>query len=206
LNCLRFLAAFARSKFASTFKQNEMKKVNLILGLSMLLSTVTFGQNTFTLSSADLGGESTKKHEFNGFGCTGDNQSPQLSWENAPEGTKSFAVTMYDPDAPTGSGWWHWVVFDIPADINELVANAGNMELNLAPQGAIQSVTNYGANGYGGPCPPEGHGLHQYIITVYALKTDKLGLDAKTNPAIVGYYLWNNTLAKASIVAYYKRD
>ncbi|MFT6000604.1 MAG: Raf kinase inhibitor-like YbhB/YbcL family protein, partial [Neolewinella sp.] len=96
--------------------------------------------------------------------------------------------------------------FDLPETTNELVAGAGNLTLNLAPEGAIQSITNYGAPGYGGPCPPEDHGLHQYIISVHALKTDKLGLDQNTNPAIVGYYLWNNTLAKASIVTYYKRD
>jgi Raf kinase inhibitor-like YbhB/YbcL family protein len=96
-------------------------------------------------------------------------------------------------------------VFDIPNDTNELVAGAGNTALNLTPEGVIQSITNYGANGYGGPCPPEGHGLHQYIITVYALKTENLGLNESTNPAVVGYYLWNNTLAKASIVTYYKR-
>ena len=183
-----------------------MKRTNLILVLSLIFSTVVFGQKTFTLSSKDLGGETTKTQEFNGFGCSGDNQSPQLSWKNAPEGTKSFAITMYDPDAPTGSGFWHWVVFDIPANINELVTNAGNIKLNLAPKGAIQSKTDYGINGFGGPCPPVGHGFNQYIITVYALKTDKLGLDANINPAVVGFYLWNNTLTKASIVAYYKRD
>ena len=88
---------------------------------------------------------------FNGFGCTGKNESPQLSWENAPEGTKSFAITMYDPDAPTGSGWWHWVVFDIPSDITELMTGAGNVKLNLVPEGTIQSITDYGTNGYGGP-------------------------------------------------------
>jgi Raf kinase inhibitor-like YbhB/YbcL family protein len=183
-----------------------MKKTNLILAMFLLLGTTVFGQKTFTLSSKDLGGETTKVQEFNGFGCSGNNESPQLSWKNAPEGTKSFAITMYDPDAPTGSGFWHWVVFDIPADTNELVTSAGNVTLNLAPKGAIQSKTDYGINGFGGPCPPIGHGLHQYIITVYALKTDKLGLDANINPAVVGFYLWNNTLAKASIVAYYKRD
>jgi len=165
----------------------------------------TSAQNTFTLSSSSIGGQTTAVQEFNGFGCTGKNQSPQLSWANAPEGTKSFAVTMYDPDAPTGSGWWHWVVFDIPSNVNELVENAGNLDAKLAPEGAVQSITNYGAAGYGGPCPPPGHGYHQYVITVYALKTDKLGLDANTNAAVVGYYLWQNTLAKASIVAYYQR-
>jgi len=183
----------------------SMKHVNLLLGLLLTATTSVIGQNTFTLTSSDLGGQAIKAQEFNGFGCTGKNESPQLSWENAPEGTKSFAITMYDPDAPTGSGWWHWLVFDIPADVTELVSNAGNVALNLAPEGAIQSVTDYGKTGYGGPCPPEGHGLHQYIITVHALKTDKLGLDANTNAAVVGYYLGNNTLAKASVVAYYQR-
>lgn len=182
-----------------------MKKANLIIVITLLISATTFGQKTFTLSSKDLGGQITKVNEFNGFGCSGDNQSPQLSWKNAPTGTKSFAITMYDSDAPTGSGFWHWVVFDIPANVNELVANAGNVSLNLAPKSAIQSITNYGIKGFGGPCPPKGHGIHQYIITVYALKTESLGLNDDTNPAVVGFNLWNQTLAKASIVAYYKR-
>lgn len=183
-----------------------MKKSNFILTVLLTLSSALFAQGTFTLSSNSLGGQATVNEEFNGFGCTGKNESPQLSWENAPEGTKSFAITMYDPDAPTGSGWWHWLVFDIPADVNELAAGTGNLTSGLAPKGAVQSITDYGAGGYGGPCPPEGHGLHQYIITVYALKTDKLGLEAGTNPAVVGYYLWNNTIEKASIVTYYKRE
>ena len=178
----------------------------IIFTTLLIISSITIiSQNTFTLSSKTLGGEATLKEEFNGFGCMGENESPQLSWKNAPEATKSFAITMYDPDAPTGSGWWHWIVFNIPTSTTELVANAGDIKLNLTPEGTIQSITNYGAQGYGGPCPPQGHGLHQYIITVYALKTDTLGLDENTNPAVVGYYLWNNTIAKASIVSYYKR-
>lgn len=183
-----------------------MKTITIALLCLLFTTSTIFAQKTFTLNSKDLGGQATKTEEFGGFGCTGKNQSPQLSWANAPEGTKSFAVTMYDPDAPTGSGWWHWVVFDIPSTSNELITNAGNLTLNLAPKGAIQSVTNYGVAGYGGPCPPENHGLHQYIITVYALKTDKLGLDSAANPATVGYYLWMNTIAKASIVTYYQRE
>ena len=181
-----------------------MKKASLILGL-IALSTSILAQ-TFTLSSTDLGGQANKAQEFSGFGCTGENKSPQLSWTNAPEGTKSFAITMYDPDAPTGSGWWHWLVFDIPAEVTELAPNAGNIELNLIPKGTIQSITDYGTRGYGGPCPPIGHGIHQYVITVYALKTDKLGLDENANPPKVGYYLWKNTIAKASIVTYYQRE
>mgnify|MGYP000215071596 FL=1 len=177
-----------------------------ILTVLIAFSNSVFGQQTFTLSSTDLGGEATINEEFNGFGCTGENKSPQLSWANVPDGTKSFAITMYDPDAPTGSGWWHWVLFDIPLDTKEIISGAGNTELNLTPEGVIQSITDYGTNGYGGPCPPEGHGLHQYIITIHALKTDKLGLNKSTNPAVVGYYLWNNTIAKASIVTYYQRS
>lgn len=182
-----------------------MKHTHIFLVLFVLMATTAFGQKTFTLTSKDLGGQATKTQEFSGFGCTGDNQSPQLSWANAPEGTKSFAVTMYDPDAPTGSGWWHWLVFDIPTTVNEIASNAGNIELDLMPKQAKQSITDYGTMGYGGPCPPEGHGLHQYIITIHALKTATLGLDENTNAAVVGYYLSNTTLAKASIVAYYER-
>ncbi len=182
-----------------------MFKSNFFTILFVALSFNVFSQNTFTLTSNTLGGNATKVEEFNGFGCTGENTSPQLSWVNAPEGTKSFAVTMYDPDAPTGSGWWHWLAFDIPNDVNEIAKNAGNVESKLMPTGATQSITDYGAYGYGGPCPPENHGMHQYVITVYALKVDKLGLDENTNPAVVGYYLWNNTIAKSSIVTYYER-
>lgn len=182
-----------------------MFKSIFIFLLAFLLNLSLIGQRSFTLESNTLGGNSTSVEEFNGFGCTGENTSPQLSWSNAPEGTKSFAITMYDPDAPTGSGWWHWVVFDIPSNVNSLLKNAGNIEKELMPKDAIQSLTNYGVPGYRGPCPPENHGFHQYIITVHALKVDKLGLDKNTNPAIVGYYLWNNTIAKASIVTYYER-
>ncbi len=162
-------------------------------------------QGTFTLKSKDVGGQATMKQVFNSFGCTGNNISPHLLWEHAPKEAKSFAVTMYDPDAPTGSGWWHWVVFDIPASVNELQSDAGNPTKNLMPAGAIQSMTDFGAIGYGGPCPPEGHGFHTYIITVHALKTDKLGLDKNANPALVGFMLNQQTIAKASLVFYYKR-
>lgn len=165
----------------------------------------TLQSQTFTLKSQDIGGQFTKEFEFKGFGCSGNNQSPQLYWENTPEGTKSFAITMYDPDAPTGSGFWHWIVFDIPSNTTEILRNAGIPNSTTLPQKSIQSITNYGIYGYGGPCPPENHGIHQYIITIHALKVESLGLSSKTNPAIVGFYLWQNTIAKSSIVAYYKR-
>lgn len=161
---------------------------------------------TFTLKSNDLSGQFTNEQVFNGFGCTGMNSSPQLKWENIPKGTKSFAITMYDENAPTGSGWWHWIVFDIPTTINELAGGFGNQLSNVSSiPSIIQSKTDFGNFGYGGPCPPEGHGFHKYTLTVYALKIDKLGLDQFAAPALVGYYLENNCIEKASIVSYYKR-
>lgn len=180
-------------------------KTSFLISL-LCVTTLTHGfAQTFTLKSKDIGGQATEKQVFNGFGCSGANISPQLSWENPPEGTKSFAVTMYDPDAPTGSGWWHWLMFDIPATTRELPTNAGDVKQNLAPKGAIQSVTDFGTRGYGGPCPPPGHGRHQYIITVYALKVEKLGLDSTATPALVGYNLNANAIQKASIIMYYGR-
>jgi Raf kinase inhibitor-like YbhB/YbcL family protein len=181
-----------------------MKSTILLSAVCLFCTTLGFGQ-TFTLRSNDLGGQATDKQVFNGFGCSGANVSPHLSWENAPEGTKSFAVTMYDPDAPTGSGWWHWLIFDIPATTKQLPSNAGSLSANLAPKGSIQSVTDFGQPGYGGPCPPPGHGAHTYIITVFALKVQKLGLGEKATPALVGYNLNANVLQKASIVMYYGR-
>src|SRR5208283_3439460 len=147
-----------------------MKKVIIVFISAYFAFNQSFAQ-TFTLTSKSVGGQATNKLVFNGFGCSGDNLSPQLSWTNAPAGTKSFAVTMFDPDAPTGSGWWHWLVFDIPANIYELVEGAGDVVKHTAPAGCIQSNTDMGQPGFGGPCPPEGSGYHRYIITVYALKT-----------------------------------
>ncbi|QOG91083.1 YbhB/YbcL family Raf kinase inhibitor-like protein [Flavobacterium columnare] len=180
-------------------------KMKKILTLLAFISAFTASAQTFTLKSNDLGGQATMKQVFNGFGCTGENMSPQLFWENAPKDTKSFAVTIHDENAPTGSGWWHWLAFDIPATTKELKTGAGDVTKNLMPAGSIQSITDFGKSGYGGPCPPEGHGFHKYTITVYALKTDKLGLDKNASPALVGYYLNGNTIEKASIVMYYKR-
>lgn len=160
---------------------------------------------TFTLRSNELGGQATSQQVFNSFGCQGENRSPQLFWENPPTGTKSFAVTLYDADAPTGSGWWHWLIFDIPAGISALQSDAGNTGLKIAPGGAIQSVTDFGTQGYGGPCPPEGGRPHRYIITVYALKTEKLGLGATANPALVGFMLEQHLIEKSSMVFYFKR-
>ncbi len=161
--------------------------------------------DSFTLFSKEISGQATLSQVFNGFGCTGNNISPQLFWASAPEGTKSFAITLFDPDAPTGSGWWHWLIFNIPSDCSELPSGAGNPQSGLAPIGAVQSITDYGTNGYGGPCPPQGHGIHQYIFTIHALDVDKIDLDEKANPALVGFNINAHTIQKASLVMYYKR-
>ncbi len=118
-------------------------------------------------------------------------------------GTHALGVTIYDKDEPTGSGWWHWLIFNIPGNVTELKSGAGDVSKNLAPAGSIQGVTDFGKPGYGGPCPPPGM-PHEYLITVYALKS-KLDLDQTASPAMVGYTLAFNSLGKASIVMYGKQ-
>lgn len=155
---------------------------------------------TFTLKSTELGGQLTNDQYFNGMGFSGENRSPQLYWEHAPKETQSFAVTMYDMDAPTGSGLWHWIVFNIPADVNTLKPDAGNADNHLLPSGTVQSNTDMGTPGYVGAAPPEGP-AHRYLITVYALR-EKLNLNKNSTPAFVGFNMHFLTLAKASLLVY----
>ncbi|MBM4227228.1 MAG: YbhB/YbcL family Raf kinase inhibitor-like protein [Gammaproteobacteria bacterium] len=143
--------------------------------------------------------------EAYGFGCKGNNLSPQLSWENVPEGTRSFAVTCYDPDAPTGSGFWHWAVANIPAEVRSLPLGAGNPTAGTMPAGAVEVMTDFGEPGYGGPCAPEGHNVHRYIFTVHAVSLAQLPVSAKTTSAILGFYLNFHTLEKASLIGLFKR-
>lgn len=182
-----------------------MKKLFYFVIVLGLIGLGSVSAQEFTLKSPDLGGQLTETQVFSGFGCHGKNISPALQWSNAPGSTKSFAVTVYDPDAPTGSGWWHWVIFNISPDVHELKADAGNLEKTLAPQGSVQSVTDFGKPGFGGACPPVGDKPHRYLFTVYALDIPKLDLGAKSPPAMVGYVLNQHCLAKASIVSYYGR-
>ena len=176
--------------------------------LSSLLAALLVVQGgAFTLTSPDLpeGKPLPDAQVFNSFGCTGANVSPRLEWSGAPAGTRSFAVTVYDPDAPTGSGWWHWVVFNIPATTTVLEPGAGDPASSKAPRGAVQSTTDFGVPGFGGACPPQGDKPHRYIFTVHALKVDSLPLDAKAPGAMVGYYLNMNSLGKASFTRTYGR-
>jgi hypothetical protein len=160
----------------------------------------------FILTSPDIkpDQEMSNAQVFNSFGCTGKNISPEVNWSGAPAGTKSFALTVYDPDAPTGSGWWHWLVFNIPPDTMKLTQDAGDVKAGKIPPGAVQNVTDFGTAGYGGPCPPKGDKVHHYIFTIYALK-EKLNLDGKTSAAMVGYYIGQNKIGSASLTAVYQR-
>jgi len=139
-----------------------------------------------------------------GFGCAGGNVSPHLAWSGAPAGTKSFAVTCYDPDAPTGSGFWHWVVVNIPPTVSELPPGAGNPASGKLPKGALMTRTDFGQAAYGGPCPPEGDHPHRYLFTVFAVG-DTLDVTPDTAAAVVGFNLHFKTLAKAAIMGLYKR-
>jgi Raf kinase inhibitor-like YbhB/YbcL family protein len=129
------------------------------------------------------------------------NRSPQLSWSGAPEGTKSFAVTCYDPDAPTGSGFWHWTVANLPPDVTELAEGASPDGL---PADAVEGRTDFGEPGYGGAAPPAGHGPHRYIFTVFAVDVDSLPVTPENSGAVFGFNLHFHTLAKASITAAYE--
>jgi Raf kinase inhibitor-like YbhB/YbcL family protein len=140
-----------------------------------------------------------------GFGCDGGNVSPHLAWSDAPEGTKSFALTCFDPDAPTGSGFWHWVVVNIPPNVTELPAGAGDPQGGMLPEGALQVRTDFGAPGYGGPCPPPGHGRHRYVFTLHAVGMDALPVTADTSAAVVGFHLNFNTLEKATLTGHFER-
>jgi Raf kinase inhibitor-like YbhB/YbcL family protein len=138
-----------------------------------------------------------------GFGCNGGNVSPHFAWSGAPADTHSFALTCYDPDAPTGSGFWHWLVVNIPPDVTELPLGAGSGD--GLPAGALQTRTDYAVAGYGGPCPPEGDHPHRYFFTLFAVSLDSLPVQADTPAAVIGFQLNFNNLGKAALVGLYKR-
>lgn len=174
--------------------------------LSLGLAAGSAGaEQAFTVTSPDIQDNKPLQaaQVYQGFGCTGGNQSPQLDWSGAPAGTKSFAVSMYDPDAPTGSGWWHWVVYDIPASVHRLGRDAGRP--GKLPDGAKHGRNDFGTRNYGGACPPPGDKPHRYVVTVYALKTDKLGVPDDASAAMIGYTLHANRLATATLTGVYGR-
>ncbi len=177
-----------------------------VLLFSLTLANVSWAE-AFVLTSTDIasGQFMDKAQEYQGFGCAGGNLSPQLAWSGAPEGTAAFAIMAYDPDAPTGSGWWHWQIVNIPKDINSLPAGAGDTSKPLAPEASVQIGNDYGVAGFGGACPPPGHGVHRYQFTIHALSST-LELPANASGALTGYMVKAHSLASATIEALYKRD
>jgi Raf kinase inhibitor-like YbhB/YbcL family protein len=160
----------------------------------------------FTLTSADIpaGGRIAAAQVFNGFGCQGGNLSPALAWSHAPQGTQSFALLVHDPDAPTGSGWWHWLVYNIPASVTSLSAGAGDAKKALLPAGAVQGRTDFGSVGYGGPCPPPGK-PHHYYFRLFALKVARLDLPADATAAFISFNVHSESLGSAEFVGLYGR-
>ena len=185
-----------------------MKSITKFFCALSLITAFPALAGTLSLSSQDIaeGELMNKKHEFNGFGCSGEDMSPQLTWSNVPKGTKSFAITAYDPDAPTGSGWWHWQLVNIPITVTEVPTNAGNTEENLAPLGSSHIQNDYGITGYGGACPPEGHGVHRYQFTIHALSVENLSLPENASGALTGYMINSNSLGSSTIESLYVRD
>lgn len=175
-------------------------KLTILLSIASLLLVSVAGQ-AFELKSNDLkaGGKIAEEFVFGGMGCTGKNVSPELHWTGAPKNAKGFAVTVYDPDAPTGSGWWHWIVYNIPASTTALEKG-----WKSTPATGTEVATDFGAVGYGGPCPPPGK-PHHYIFTVYAMKTAKLEVPAGASHAVARFMILGNSIGKASFTALYGR-
>jgi Raf kinase inhibitor-like YbhB/YbcL family protein len=162
---------------------------------------------SFQILSADVkDGQVLAPAQMSGlFGAGGKDVSPQLSWSGFPKETKGFAVTVYDPDAPTGSGFWHWAVVDIPASVTSLPADAGTPDSPLLPKGAYQLPNDGGMPRFVGAAPPVGHGRHRYYIVVHALDVPSLGLPRTATPAYLGFNLFSHTLARAVIVGWAER-
>lgn len=192
----------------STIKQQSCVVTALFRStalVSLIAAAPVYADMSISSSDIQQGKMMSSAHEFKGFGCQGENLSPQLSWQGAPEKTRSFAVTAYDPDAPTGSGWWHWVLVNIPSDTADLPRGAGQPDQLSLPVGSQQFRTDYGVKGFGGACPPPGHGVHRYQFTVFALDTEKLELPAEASAALVGYYLNAHKLDSVTLEALYER-
>lgn len=162
----------------------------------------------FTLTSSDISdGKTLAEPQRSGaFGVPGgEDRSPQLAWSGAPEGTRSYVITCYDPDAPTGSGFWHWAVADIPADVTELPAGAGTPGGADLPAGAVTLANDAGMQGFLGAAPPPGHGEHRYYFTVHAVDVDSLELPEGATPAFLGFNLFSHTVGRATITAVFQR-
>jgi Raf kinase inhibitor-like YbhB/YbcL family protein len=181
-----------------------------IIAIALALGLAAFGADaqTFALSSPDIKPDELLATKFtaNVLGCKGDNLSPALRWENPPQGTKSYALMVHDPDAVTGgAGIWHWVILDIPASASGIEQGAGTVDGARLPAGSRQIVTDYGTPGWGGPCPPAGQAPHHYNFTLYALKVEKLELPPTATASHAGFIINRNSLAQARLTATYGR-
>lgn len=168
--------------------------------LPLILTGIAFTSSALTVSSPDIkeGERMGKSFEFNGFGCNGKNLSPGLVWSNAPKGTKSFAITAFDPDAPTESGFWHWVVIDIPASVKS-VSKGQSGKLPFAKE----MKNDFGALGYGGACPPPDDNMHRYQFTVWALPSKTLPIPAGASNAVIGFMLNATALDQKTLTSTY---
>ena len=187
-----------------------MSKLTLgaaVVAFGALSASAAVAQMAVTSTEIAEGSVAKMEQVANTFGCNGGNISPSLKWTGAPPDTKSFAINLYDPDAPTGSGFWHWVVFNIPVSTTSLPKDAGDVKKKLMPEGAIQSRTDFGVDGYGGMCPPQGDKPHHYTLTVYAVDEDKLQFakDDNVSAAVVGFELHFHSKAKAALNWTYSR-
>ncbi|MES2298164.1 MAG: YbhB/YbcL family Raf kinase inhibitor-like protein [Pseudomonadota bacterium] len=180
-----------------------------VIGVALMAaSAASFAAARFELTSPDLGTAKAipERHAFNSFGCTGENVSPALSWKNAPAGTKSYAVIVHDPDAKTGAGGFrHWVVVNLPESATGIASGSAKMGNSALPEGGEQIATDFGAPGWGGPCPPKGEKAHRYQFTVYALKVEKLDLPQNASAGLAGFMVNMNSLGKADFVKTYGR-
>ncbi len=168
------------------------------------LFATAHADSSFVVSSPVVDTGLGPRHVFNGFGCSGENQSPAITWSGIPEGTKSLALMVHDPDAPTGgAGWWHWTVFDIPAAATGLPE--GTTAAAGLPVGARQGATDFGRPGWGGPCPPEGDGAHRYIFTLYALGTETLAVPDGASASLLGFLVNQQSVGSASFELRYQR-
>ena len=173
----------------------------------LLTGSETVSAQDFRLTSPQLreGGRMPMAQVYSEIGCTGENISPALAWRNPPKQTQSFAVTLFDTDARHGNGWWHWLIFNIDPSVRNLPQNSGNPEAALAPPGAVQSVTDFGTPGYGGPCPPTGDIPHHYIFTVYALDVPRLDVDASAMPGTVNAAILQHAIGFARLTVMFSR-
>ncbi len=157
---------------------------------------------SFELSSPDFGpGDTLPLWARSGImGAGGEDRTPTLHWSGAPSGTRSFVLTVYDPDAPTGSGFWHWAVYNLPGDLESLPADAGNPDAGLLPEGSITLPNDARAERFLGAAPPPGHGAHRYYFTLSALSVPSLDLPAGSTPAYLGFTLRESLLARAQLM------